>query len=183
MAASTRLAFIECYAEPMSWQDDPRHRFAGIAEKLKRVGESISNLEREIKLFFQDGEYPVLPEPYSEEWPAAVKYHQHRPIPLRFAVLTGEIIHHLRSCLGHAVWALSDDNSRETKDREIEYPIFDSNPEGNKKYKDYEKKIQGIKNPEIRDRIEASQPYHAGDQAKDHPLLILHNLDRSEKHR
>jgi hypothetical protein len=167
----------------MAWNNEPDHPFAGIAEKLKRAHQNIDDLNSEINLFIQSGKYPVLPNPNSEEWKVAVTYHKTKPIPLRFAVLAGEIIHHLRSCLDHVMWHFSDNCSRASDPNGIEFPIFEQKPRNSDELKRYKRKVQGIGNAKVLDLIEASQPYHAGADAADHLLMIVHNMDRFDKHR
>jgi hypothetical protein len=96
-----------------AWTTDPNHPFVGIAEKLKRVDQNIVNLNTEITAFIDQGEYPTMPHPDDQCWPKAVDYHRNKSIPLRFSVLSGEIIH-LRSALDHIVWYFSSEEARLT---------------------------------------------------------------------
>jgi hypothetical protein len=75
--------------------------FDGIHEKLKRADENIVNLQAEVSRFFQECEYPVMPKVQDKEHTKALAYYKSMKIPLRFSVLSGEIVHHLRSCLDH----------------------------------------------------------------------------------
>lgn len=165
-----------------SWIDDPAHPFSGIAEKLKRAEEGIGNLDAEIRVFLEGGKYPILPKPNTQGWDEALAYHRDKPIPLRFSVLTGEIIHHLRSCLDHIVWHFSDENSR-SKAGGIEFPIFKSEPTDKDEISLYARKIKGITNANVLRLIESMQPYQVGADAANHSLLIIHNMDRFDKHR
>jgi hypothetical protein len=165
----------------MNWYDDPDHPFAGIAEKLKRADENIVNLHTEVDLFIQSGEYPVIPYPNSEDWQKAVLYHKNKPIPLKFAVLVGEIVHHLRSCLDHIVWHFSDDLSRQ-KPGGMEFPIFAEKPTERKELEAYARKVKGIHDTDILRLIEEMQPYNTSD-VDNSVLLILHDMDRFDKHR
>jgi hypothetical protein len=70
--------------------------FTGINEKLKRADENIRNLYTEVTAFIQECEYPVMPKIESEEHNKAVAYFKKLRIPLRFSVLGGEVVHHLR---------------------------------------------------------------------------------------
>ena len=100
------------------------HPLDGIQEKLNRADENIGNLNREIVSFFNDGPYPVLPDKDDGLFQEAVDYHSSRIIPQRFSVLAGEIIHHLRSCLDHLAWILSNEEKRVRDPQGIEFPIF-----------------------------------------------------------
>src|SRR5579872_2188789 len=102
--------------------------FAGIAEKLNRSYENIRNLEAEIARFFQESKYPVLSEDNHKIIPEALEYHAKRRIPLRFSVLSGEIVHHLRSCFDHVVWHFSDAEYRRKHVGWIQFPILRDKP-------------------------------------------------------
>ena len=160
------------------------NEFAGIEEKLKRASQNIVNLEIEIRAFFQSGKYyPILPSPNDESWQEAVDYHRKREIPQRFSVLAGEIVHHLRSCLDHIVWQFSSDTYRRESPNAIEFPVLEFRPRDKNAIARYEGKIKGISNTKVRELICNLQPYFAGSDAANHPLCIIHNMDRFDKHR
>lgn len=159
--------------------DDP---LEGIREKLKRSDECISNLDREIRAFFDQSLYPVIPNKDEETFKEAVDYHRRRDIPLRFSVLAGEIVHHLRSCLNHLAWLLSDPCYRTCCRRSIEFPVFERKPT-NKEQSGYDRKVAGMSD-HARQLILSRQPYvlHPGGDAHEDPLAVLHDLDRLDKH-
>jgi hypothetical protein len=64
-------------------------RFKAIYEKLDRADENICNFDLEINRFFQESDYPTIPQNNRETMLKAVDYHRERPIPLRFSVLAG----------------------------------------------------------------------------------------------
>jgi hypothetical protein len=156
--------------------------FDGIEEKLKRSNENIKNLDAEVAAFFQEGKYPVLPEHGNKLLLEAIEYHKNRVLPLRFSVLAGEIVHHLRSCLDHIAWQFSSHQYRKDHFRRIEFPIFDKKPIDKESIARYERKVKGITDSSVRMLIESHQPYKAPDPI-DHPLLILHKMDIFDKHR
>jgi hypothetical protein len=104
---------------------------------------------------------------------------------LRFSVLAGEAVHHLRSCLDHIVWHFSSSDARLKHCNVIEFPIFEIKPDplDKKEVKRYERKVQGITNVKVLNLIEQTQPYNAGTDPADDSLLIVHNMDRFDKHR
>ena len=167
----------------MPWHEDQNHPFAGIAEKLKRSNENIINLHREIGDFFEACKYPVLPDVNSEEWQEAVDYHRNLVIPLRCGVLSGEIVHHLRSCLDHIVWYFSSAQYRAEAENAIEFPVFREEPLTKKKIAGYERKIKGITNSNVLSLVRDLQPYKRGSDAEDDPVCIVHDMDRFDKHR
>jgi hypothetical protein len=166
----------------MAWHDDPTHPFAGIAEKLKRADRNIVNLKSEIDTFINSGEYPTIPHPDDKMWQQAVNYHKTKRIPLLFGVLAGEIIHHLRSSLDHVAWHFSSDEARRTP-HDIEFPIFEKEPRREKEIERYNRKVQGITKPRVLACIKDMQPYKAGADVCNDSLLIVHNMDRFDKHR
>lgn len=159
------------------------HPFAGIAEKLGRADENIVNLHNEILAFFETGKYPVIPNPDDEHWQEAVNYHKNLRVPLRFSVLAGEIVHHLRSCLDHIVWVFSSESARRDHEGILAFPILCEVP-NKKKLARYNAQIQGIADPSsVRDLIWQVQPCNRGANIPDDPLCLIHNMDRLDKHR
>jgi len=167
----------------MPWRDEPYHPFAGIFQRLKRADEDIVNLSNEITRFFESSKYPVIPEANTKEWQEATDYHKNLAIPLRFSVLSGEIIHHLRSCLDNIAWHFSCTQYRLDHETAISFPIVASKPTTKKEIASYKRKIEGITKINVRNLIESVQPYQRGDDAIDDPLLIVHDMDRFDKHR
>jgi hypothetical protein len=173
----------------------------GIREKLKRADQNIRNLESEIAPFlarFPTFDYPVMvpgldPVFTDEQREAWKKFglefrekERTEIIPLRFSVLAGEIIHHLRSCFDHLAWQLSDESCRQAGNNRftIEFPIFDVDPTTDPdKARRYRGKVKCIINrPSALARIERLQPYKSSDP-HNVPLWRLHNMDRTDKHR
>jgi hypothetical protein len=157
--------------------------FDGVNEKLKRADENIINLQSEIARFFQDCKYPILPKFGDKKLLEAIQYHKTLPIPLRFSVLAGEVVHHLRSCLDHIIWELSDDTIRQSPDhRYLEFPILETPPTLENKFTRYDRKIQGVREPAALKLIEELQPYRRVDPPDD-LLFIIHSMDITDKHR
>lgn len=166
----------------MDWREDENHPFFGIGQRLKRANENIDNLESEISRFFKECKYPRIPDPKDEMWQDAIDYHLALSIPRRFSILTGEIIHHWRSCLDHIVWIFSSAEYRAQHETLIQFPIF-RKPLDTKHLKRFEGQIGGIPNPgPVRDRICEMQPYNFTPNALDSPLWIIHDMDIVDKH-
>jgi|SRR5580693_5135859 hypothetical protein len=166
----------------MHWTKDDKHPFAGIAKKLERADQNIFNLHNEILKFFSDSKYPVIPHPDAEGWQEAVDYHRALGIPKRFSVLSGEIVHHLRSCLDHLVWYFSSPQSRIDNENSIEFPVY-REPLTKDQRSRYNRKIEGIANSNVIALIDGLQPYHRGNDAINDPICIIHDMDRFDKHR
>ena len=167
----------------MPWTEDPPHAFAGIVEKLKRSHENIIDLHRGIGAFFKASKYPILPDVNSKEWQESLDYHRGLAIPPRFSVLSGEIVHHLRSCLDHIAWHFSCAEYRLEGENAIEFPVFPKEPLTKKEIRRYERKVKGITNPKVLNLIRDMQPYNRGSDAESDPLCIVHDMDRFDKHR
>lgn len=154
--------------------------FNGIGAKLERADENIHNLYSEMEGFFQECDYPVFPENDPKLRSQAIEYHKNLAIPARFSVLAGEIIHQLRSCFDHIVWHFSTGPIKNV--RHVEFPVFSERPVNHDGRALYERKIQGIADPNVRDMIERKQPYNAADPLDD-SLWLIHDLDILDKHR
>lgn len=170
--------------EGMPWHEDPSHPFAGIFQKLKRADDNIASLHDEILAFVQSCKYPVLPNiENAKEFLDAVGYFKNLVIPKRFSVLSGEIVHHLRSSLDHITWHFSNAEYRIKSENAIEFPVFRIDPLTQAAKDRYERKIKGISNPNALSLIRDLQPYRRGSDAEDDPICIVHDMDRFDKHR
>ncbi|MGA3319125.1 MAG: hypothetical protein ABSC64_22135 [Candidatus Korobacteraceae bacterium] len=155
----------------------------GINEKLKRSREHIFNLQIESDRFFQESGYAVIPQEDMQLLLKAFENLEKLAVPLRFSILAGEIVHHLRSCLDHIVWQFSSPDYRSGKDgRFIEFPVLESRPRNENRLTSYERKIKGVSNVAVLDMIERLQPYNSADPATN-ALLLLHNMDITDKHK
>jgi hypothetical protein len=155
-------------------------QFSGIAQKLVRAKENILNFEAEVSSFFEEGDYPILPEENSKFFFEAIEYHRSRKIPTRFGVLTGEVVHHLRSCFDHIVWQFSTGPTQ--NNIPVEFPVFSEKPVKKDTIARFEGKIQRITDANVRALIEDLQPYNAINPTHD-PLWIIHDFDIIDKHR
>jgi hypothetical protein len=156
----------------------------GINEKIKRSNECICNLDGEIKTFFDQSDYSVIPNQDDEMFQVVADYHLGRPIPLRFSVLAGEIVHHLRSSLDHLIWQLSSSEKQIRDPTGIEFPIFDVEPIRKDELSRYERKVEGVSDANAKTLIKGFQPYSAFRPNPQHsPLFIIHEMDRFDKHR
>jgi hypothetical protein len=174
-----------------------RHALIGARARLKRADENIRQLNRELTDFLAPVPVVTLPvnmatrEPIitdvdREAYQKLVKFLKNGAIDPRLSVLTGEIIHHLRSAFDHLAWQLSSLDLQTNSPHQIEFPVFKERPKlcdvTKSKVCRYCRKIEGIASPAALARIERLQPYHGGNPAR-HPLWLIHDLDRIDKHR
>lgn len=153
----------------------------GINEKIKRSNETIRKLHVDTKAFFDRSDYPSIPHEDDETFKKVIDYHRQRPIPVRFGVLAGEVVHHLRSCLDHIVWGLSCKEKRQRDPVGIAFPILDMKPANKKELEAYNRKVEGLL-PMAKITVDRFQPYQRADFAND-PLSIIHHMDIFDKHR
>ena len=151
-----------------------------IEAKLERANESIHNLNSEIIAFLKPPE-----SGFSENKVVAVNQftaHAKRAVPVRFAVLIGEICQHFRSTLDYILWALSSQEYRRSHENAIAFPVCVTKPFTKDEVRAYKRKIKGIQSPDAISFIQRLQPYNGTNPASD-PLSIIHELNRIDKHR
>jgi hypothetical protein len=153
----------------------------GINEKLKRAHEDIVNLEVEIARFFNESEYPIAGDEDFKVLAQKSLYHAGRKIPLRFSVIAGEVLYHLRSSLDHMAWLLAIPAIREKTPARVEFPVCCErfNKDGAPSLKG---KIEIFASDTAKQIIEREQPYNGPDPLND-ILWLIHDLDRKAKHR
>ena len=157
-------------------QSDP---LAGCRAKLDRSAECIGNLEHEIDLFLNRGPRPYRVEGRFLEREKKYAFYAFGPPspPLRFAVLTGEVAHHLRASLDHLVWALASQKQQPTN--RVQFPVCETT----------EKFELAIRNGALLgvgrravEKIKALQPFNEP-TPREAAIYVLHQLDVTDKHR
>jgi hypothetical protein len=153
------------------------HPLDGCWAKIERAKELIANLNIENTALVNSGNYTIVGENQPDRQRYAFKL-LGPSVPLRIAVLAGEVVHHLRSAFDHVIWALAKKNGIDD-DVRVQFPVCDSS----EKFEEAVRRgiIRGVS---IADRplIEALQPYRASDPANS-ILRILHDLDVTDKHK
>lgn len=158
------------------------HPLDGAREKLKRAYEQIGNLDAELTTFIDSAGYTAYRKDYPYGYIGGVSG---PTLPLRFSVLVGEIVHHLRSSLDHVVYQLAVTLGKAAPESTSrEFPILLHKPIAAKQKARYEGKVQGVPvgpgSPEA--LIESLQPYNRP-APDDEPLSVLHHLNIVDKHR
>jgi hypothetical protein len=159
-------------------------QLAGVNEKLKRAEESIGDLNSQIVAFLKERPEGGFSDDKQKAAKELAEFHAKRVIPLRFGVIAGEVIHHLRSSLEHIAWMLSSAEYQRKHPKWIAFPIFEVDPDasGDKdKITSYNRQVKGILDKGALDLIKRLQPYNAPSPADD-PLTILHSLSNEDKH-
>jgi hypothetical protein len=153
------------------------HPLAGCWAKIERAKEQVRNLDAEITALLNSGIYTIVGENQFERRRYVFKV-LGPPVPRRIAVIAGEIVHHLRSCFDHVVWALASKNGLPDTER-VNFPVCQTAEKFDNVVRDGI--IQGVSKSE-RPLIEALQPYRTPDPPNS-ILQIVHDLDITDKHR
>jgi hypothetical protein len=150
---------------------------AGAKAKAGRARELTHMLEQEIGHFVRLDQQKIVGtyEPHLNRYAFRVVGPE---VPLRFSVIAGEVIHHLRSCFDHIIWSLAGLNGAERTTR-LQFPVCDA-PE---KFLTAVNSgsVKGIP-PDALAIIEAYQPYRASEPPNS-LLSAIHTFDIADKHR
>lgn len=110
-------------------------------------------------------------------------YKELEPVPVEWSLLVSDAIHNLRSALENAVWALSVRNVGEAgvlRPGDVHFPIH-------RHERDFDvaaRRALVHLSDEERALVKRLQPFNAEpDEPDPHPLLLLHDLNRVDKHR
>jgi hypothetical protein len=173
------------------------HPLDGARERLKRADENIQNLNGEILTLLAPAPIimlhvdvvagkPIITDEDRETFKKLRDFIFSTSVTPRLKVLAGEIIHHFRCAFDHLAWQLSSADLQTKSSSQIEFPVFKERPKlcGITKGKicRYCRKVEGIASPSALARIERLQPYCGQDPAR-HPLWLIHDMDRIDKHR
>lgn len=144
----------------------------------------LQTLDAEITAFLERGPYPVTVKPDDKTGKRTIHVAiREKPPAQRWALMTGDIVHNLRSSLDHVVHDLSN------RIRGTAFPIFDNRDKyaaldgnGQPSQSSGLWKVRGLTQAH-QALVESLQPYHAGDASHLEPLWVLHDLDIVDKHR
>lgn len=153
-----------------------------ITAKMERAKEHIRDLDREVQDFLLSRPFELTREVVDGGRQHIFRFHFNLEIPMHLACVAGDAVHNMRSALDHLSRRLVV-ASGSTPTRQTEFPIFRRH---NEFLKGSKGKVAGMSTA-IVEAIEALQPYHlkrpdGQETATWHPLWILHDLDRIDKH-
>jgi len=160
-------------------------RLSGVLSKLARAQMHAEEFERVCGRYAESRPYSVgeKQESYDNGILRTFFIDNVAPIPKELPVILGDCIQNLRSALDHLAWQLVLAAGNTPTDRTA-FPIFES--EFTKKGKVRTIRIDGGVDPRALALIEAAQPYvrkRRGQDPRDDPLAILHDLSNIDKHR
>lgn len=166
----------------------------GMAIKLTNAGKHLADLDRmhnESNRFLTDWDIPIVKTEgdivdeargggFLFEMPGhggmdVRQFVRHKPLPELMPAVLGDFLFNYRSALDHAVWALHAEADRSPR---VEFPVFLTAA----KYAAGSAPKIGTLPQQTRVVLESLQPFHAVDPEL-HPLWILHELNRVDKHR
>lgn len=152
----------------------------GIRAKIERADELIKNLNTEISAFFASDPPPyIVSHEFQKNFTQYVfLVREAKPVPLRFAVLAGEILHQLASSLDHLFCALVTINGKTVEKRHY-FPVYTKAQEFRKACK--KGAIEDV-SPSAQDIIRSVQPYTAS-KPRDTILAVVRELNVIDKHR
>lgn len=161
------------------WQP-PEHAAAldGCWAKVSRAHELTELLDAECALFIRK-QGPRVELVRGGPGPDRVIVTELPPVPLRLSVLTGEVLHNLRSCLDHLVHQLIVAHTRrEPRFRTYEFPVSLSRDQF---HEAQSRKLRDI-SPDAVLRIAQVQPFNF-ERPRNTSLHVLHELNLVDKHR
>jgi hypothetical protein len=154
------------------------HPLDGARAKVERAKEHIRYLNDEIVAARERKTHTIETEVDKNTYTIVKRLRVHDQLPVRWAVVVGEVASNLRTALDHVVWELVRAN-KQTGDTRTEFPVFWSA----KEYKaNGVRKIKGTVAP-AQAIVDGLQPYHRGDGFAADPLYRLHHLNLEDKHR
>jgi hypothetical protein len=151
------------------------HRTEIVRLKIERADKHIKDLEADIRGFFDTKPYVVVGEREADTRRPIYRLAACSHPPVRFSLITGDILQNLRSALDHLIWQLVEAAGNNPGITNA-FPICDSPAE----YQSARttSKVTGI-SVDAKKAIDATNPYHGGNEV----LWKLHRLNNIDKHR
>jgi hypothetical protein len=148
--------------------------------KLHRARQHVQTLNAQVASFGDRDPYAFVEqlEPQLGQHVVRVKV-QREPLPM-WSALVGDALQDMRAALEHLAYALAVAYSGEPDDPEkVSFPITDTLG----KFNAVRKQKIGLIDPAAQALIQEVQPYHRGDRAEFHSLMVLDDLARVDRHR
>jgi len=158
--------------------EDCRLKVARAKEQFNALHDEVAQLAKDEPCVVQ---FHVDPQTGDENIEIAQAPH----FPRRWSPIVGEIAHSLRSSLDYLIGVLVREAGGEPH-RDNAFPISMTEADylrlgkGGMTYRD--RRLRSLPD-DIKERIDALQPYQRGDLARADPLLVLRDLSDREKHR
>jgi hypothetical protein len=158
-----------------------------IRVKVDRAKEHSDCLKSQLGRFVKEKPYPLHVVTYDYQTAKVRDVEWTKRIPPKWGAIVGDCVHNLRSALDHIVWELSGGTGHAP--HHAEFPVFKEEAEYLKRTPKGDParggglwKIEGINERAARTAIYKLQPFQRADPLR-HPLWVVHELDRLDKHR
>jgi hypothetical protein len=154
--------------------------------RLARAKVHLDELNARVRLFIESKPYRITCQDDLERQHYKIIVEVHDP-PLEAALIAGDLVNCLRSCLDNLVWQMAASvicraghSDTQSPSRRICFPICKDNTLDSQIF--ITKSTFGIPEEAI-SIIKSFQPYHCGDAYTSSPLWILNELWSIDKHR
>ena len=154
--------------------DGEKASLQGPRLKLDRAKEHLDDLVLEIKRFYKTNPYDGVIQDNPETQQREFRVTQADPLPDSLAVISGDVLHNLRSALDHLAWQLVLANGGEPNSNTA-FPVWRSESKFKSSRPGYAK---GVSKAAL-DILYGLKPYKGGNDA----LWRIHQLDIVDKHR
>lgn len=151
--------------------------------KVHRANEHLAAFRSEVEWFKETGLYEPLSEYNTETGRHRFIVGKVHPVPIQLGMIAGDIAHNLRAALDH-LWCAILRSHEQPVTRRSQFPIFDTKPRDAQGRTAWRKQVGTGLPDELIAQVETLQPYATpeGVSIKRHPLYVLNELDRRDKH-
>ncbi|HEX2858712.1 MAG TPA: hypothetical protein VHP58_00680 [Alphaproteobacteria bacterium] len=155
------------------------HPMGGCWAKLERAKSTVAELEKSITDYLKPGSpHFTITSGHFNQFTEFGYTVAGKPLPLSFAVMAGEVLHHLRSALDYALWALA--SQKIEPGRDLQFPLCDNPSDFQEKLR--RKSFKGI-SEQGRALIEQLQPYNSQPDPHLSTFKALSEYNNIDKHR
>jgi hypothetical protein len=149
--------------------------------KFLRAEEHLNVLGMDIQWFKESGPYELAVDQKPGLDRARIVVSSVAPLPPKLSTVLGDCLQNLRSSLDHAFEYAMRSSGGTPSDR-TEFPVFNREPQNHAERSAWANKIGGVRK-DLETVLQGLQPYTRGDKFAGHPLYLLNELARRDKHR
>lgn len=153
--------------------------------RISRANDHAQELGQEVLAWANRNPYGTTGEFDADASEYVFRYRVFEPPPARWAVLVGDVVHNLASCLEHLAWQLVIRNGETPIEGQTGFPVFETRPRWDGRAGDGRGggkwMMEGMSDLH-QATIELFQPYR-DPKPSEHPLAQLRQLWNIDKHR
>lgn len=159
-------------------------KLVGCAAKLKRAQAHADELKRLLLAFQEANPYPAVLNFHRQtsEWVGVLTKDLPEPPSYEWGPILGDIGHNLSSALDNLVCVLAVVKDPRSDCETTMFPIYLGQYGAVGYDRQGARRVKALSTID-QDTIRSLQPYQAGDNASSHPLWLLRELNRIDKHR